>query len=330
VNDYLDKLIQVPVRVPRSGVTEVRAFLFMLFAEAEKTDASALATLRDRLEENLRSSWKEEPLSVEQVVAILGPSGKNLASSFDIADRMASLLATSKFVEGNPRIVKRLLNSVRLRATIARRREMPVNEEMVAKFALFERCAEPAAVAKLYSLINEAQQGKPALIIELEQLMEDQEAFDKHCPDEWSTSDLFLWDWFGLKPSLAGQDLRPLVYLSRETTTLRPRSSDLSQSAAESLDRLRKVNMMASPVGKAAARAVMPAERKAVMSELIEGFRSHTEWQRKPEGFTGALLLAEADDTGEAARDLLKDFVRKLPKHSPWLTAILRNCAWFR
>jgi hypothetical protein len=49
-------------------------------------------------------------------------------------------------VDGNPRIVKRMLNVVRLRSRIAERRKMPVDEQMVAKFALFERCVDPAAM----------------------------------------------------------------------------------------------------------------------------------------------------------------------------------------
>lgn len=30
--DYLDKLIQVPIRVPKAGVREIRSYLFMLYA----------------------------------------------------------------------------------------------------------------------------------------------------------------------------------------------------------------------------------------------------------------------------------------------------------
>ena len=81
---------------------------------------------------------------------------------------MATLLANAPLVDGNPRIVKRMLNVVRLRSRIAERREMPVDEQMVAKFALFERCVEPAAITKMYALINEAPSGKPGLMVELE------------------------------------------------------------------------------------------------------------------------------------------------------------------
>lgn len=160
VTDYLDKLIQIPVRVPRLGVTEIRAYLFMLFAEASEVDKTKLDKLRTALEKNLRASWKEPPITVEAASKLVGGDAA-ITMSFDIAERMSALLANSTFVEGNPRIVKRLLNVVRLRARIAERRDMPVDEAMVAKFALFERCADPVAVRKLYALINEAAQGNP-------------------------------------------------------------------------------------------------------------------------------------------------------------------------
>lgn len=330
VKDYLDKLIQVPVRVPRLGVAEIRAFLFMLFAEAAKVPEKELSVLRTHLENNLRSSWKEQPLSAANAIGILGPDGKHLAATFDIADRMAALLAKSTYVEGNPRIVKRLLNVVRLRARIAERRDMPVDEGMVAKFALFERCASPRAVTKLYSLINEAPKGQPSLIVDLERLLEDQEGFNKACPKEWEDDTLFLWDWFGLKPSLAGHDLRALIYLSRETTALRNQSADLSQAAAQAFERLRKVTTMASPAAKAAIKEIPAAERLGVMRELIELFRPHQDWQTKPEAFTGAALLAEADGQGGAAAGLLANFIRNLPKQPPWLLVLVRDKAWFK
>jgi len=328
ITDYLDKLIQIPVRVPRLGVAEIRAYLCLLFAEGGKVDPTELSALREAFEANLRLSWSEEPLAIDRMVEALGKEGGRLRDSFIIADRMAALLAHSGSVEGNPRIVKRMLNAVRLRARIAERRKMPVNEEMVAKFALFERCVDPPAVTRLYALINEAPSGKPELMAQLEAQIDDLEKFTAACPEEWKKSASFLWDWFGLKPALGGVDLRPLVYLGREVAALRMRTADLSQASAEAVDRLRKITTMASPVGKAAVESIPPGEHAGVMRELIGLFRSHAEWQKKPDAFTGALLLAEADDL---AAGQLVVFIRNLPgKRPPWLQVSIGDRPWFK
>lgn len=301
VTDYLDKLIQIPVRVPRLGITEIRAYLFMLFAEAGKVDKAKLGALRVALEKNLRASWKEAPIKVEDALKLVGNDPK-LRLSFDIADRVAALLATSAFVEGNPRIVKRMLNVVRLRARIAERRGMPVDEEMVAKFALFERCVEPVAVNKLYALINEAPKGKPELISKLEKLTDDIKKFEEACPSEWKKSVVFLYDWMGLKPALSSIDLRPLVYLSKETTVLRSLAGDLSQHSADAINRLANVKTLASPAAGMAIAAIAAGEHVGVMRELIAQLRSHADWADRPEALNGAVLLADANH--EAAQQL--------------------------
>ncbi|MEQ7811540.1 KAP family P-loop NTPase fold protein [Xanthomonas hortorum] len=325
VTDYLDKLIQIPVRVPRLGVTEIRAYLFMLFAEAGEVNQAKLDRLRNALEKNLRASWKEPPITVEAASKLAG-GGDDVRMSFDIAERMSALLAKSTFVEGNPRIVKRLLNVVRLRARIAARRGMPVDEAMVAKFALFERCVDPVAVRKLYALINEAAQGKPELIATLERLSDDPKKFEEACPVEWKKSADFLHDWLGLKPALSGLDLRPLVYLSKETAVLRSVAGDMSQSSAEAVLRLTNVKTLSSPAAAMAIAGIASGEHGAVMRELLASLRGHADWSDRPDAINGAVLLAGADE--DAGRQL-GAFLASLPgKKSPWLKALLSDKAW--
>ncbi|POZ51282.1 KAP family P-loop NTPase fold protein [Methylovulum psychrotolerans] len=62
--DYLDKLIQVPIRVPKAGIREIRSYLFMLYAVSHGVSKEKLEALRSGLEESLRQSWREEPISV--------------------------------------------------------------------------------------------------------------------------------------------------------------------------------------------------------------------------------------------------------------------------
>jgi hypothetical protein len=62
---------------------------------------------------------------------------KALRATLELADRMAPLLAYSANVNGNPRIIKRMLNVVRMRASVARRRKMELDESVIAKLALW-------------------------------------------------------------------------------------------------------------------------------------------------------------------------------------------------
>jgi predicted KAP-like P-loop ATPase len=325
ITDYLDKLIQIPVRVPRLGITEIRAYLFMLFAEISGVDRKNLDALRGALELSLRRSWTEPPIGLEDVGKRIG-ADDNLRASFDTADRMAALLATSDVVLGNPRIIKRLLNVVRLRARIARRREMPIDEGMVAKFAIFERCVDSAAISKLYGLVNEASEGKSALIIKLETLTDEPKQFEEALPGEWKGHIAFLHDWMQLKPALGGVDLRPLVYLSKETTALRAVGGDLSQAAADAVRVLVNVRTMASPAASMAITAIPPGEEAGVMRELVAVLRAQTDWSKRPNAFSGAAIFANANPQ---VAGQLAALIGGLPGKKPaWLTAQLKDLKW--
>lgn len=327
VKDYLDKLIQVPIRVPRSGVAEIRAYLFMLLAEADVDEANVRTKLRNLLESNLRRSWTDPPVTVDQVLEVLGKDKERLGSRFDTADKMATLLANASLVEGNPRIVKRMLNVVRLRTTIAARREMPINEEMVAKFALFERCVDPDAINKLYALINEALAGKPHLIKDLELACDDPEKFEQLCPEEWKKHVVFLLSWFELKPSLQ-IDLRPLVYLSRDITPIRSSGSNLSKTAADAVTRLRNVARPGSRVAQDAIKGIPDGEHSSVMRELIADLKNHQDWSSRPTAFVGAQMLAESD---ASAAVVLSSFLNSLTvRPGPWFKASVAEKQWFK
>lgn len=327
VTDYLDKLIQIPVRVPRLGITEIRAYLFMLFADAGNVSEANRSALRAGLEDNLRRSWEVDPLTVEEALAFCDKPSDELVRSFEIADRMAPLLVNSTHVQGNPRLVKRLLNTVRLRVGIATRRKMPVDEAMVAKFALFERCADEQAIHHLYSMITSAPKGTAPLMAELEGLAKNREKFAAKAPKEWEKSFGFIFDWFGLEPKLGKLDLRSLVYLSRETAVLRASSSGLSAVAMEALAGLRAAKTSSSPMALAALRTLPVGERNDVMRELIGQLRGHADWKKKPDGFLGAKLLADADASAAAQ---LAVFIRSLPPPMPsWLHVSVKDTDWF-
>lgn len=113
ITDYLDKLIQFPVKVPRISTREVRAYLFLLYASIHENyvnERAKLENLRNGLESNLRLSWKDDPIKVKNALALLDEQAVdtlNLSNNFYVSDRIAHLLAENKYIEGNPRIVKR-------------------------------------------------------------------------------------------------------------------------------------------------------------------------------------------------------------------------------
>jgi len=331
VTDYLDKLIQVPIQVPKLGIQEVRAYLFLLFAKASGVNDAQFEEFRQGLEHNLQQAWQKEPLTKAEALQLLGKKPTDeVAVGLEIADRIAPLLATSNRIRGNPRIVKRMLNVIRLRSRVAQRRGMPLDEAVIAKLALFERCVDGAATMELYRQINEAASGKPECFKKLEELVQNPDKFKDACPEVWKQKAdtlLFLTDWMALEPSLADVDLRPAVYLSRETLPLRVARGGLSGTAMEAVRVLLKAPNRSSPAARTAIAATESREHVAIMEALIGEYRKHADWKTKPAGFDGALILADlAPTAGQVLARFIKALSSKLP---PWLNSAVKDEAWF-
>ncbi len=333
ITDYLDKLIQFPVKVPKISTREVRAYLFLLYASIHETYGKQklkIESLRTGLENNLRLSWKEDPISVENALLLLDSDGSrtvNLLSDFTIADRIAPLLASSKSVEGNPRIVKRMLNVISMRNMIASARRMPVDLKLIAKMALFERCCKSTAISILYNEINATADGKPELFRQLEAVKNDLEAFEEKLPKDWKEHKTFLFDWINLEPSISDKDLRPLVYLSKETVPLRIVSRGLSEIADSAYRLLIRTSKVSSPSAIKAIGTIPQGEEKDVMRLILEELRQHSNWSEIPSGFAGAFLLAQEL---EETRPQFKAFISEvMPKLKPWFKSLIKEEVWF-
>jgi predicted KAP-like P-loop ATPase len=323
VTDYLDKLVQIPVRVPRLGVREVRAYLFQLLADAERMDEEVQDCLRKDLTDNLQAAWRDDPISVIDVVTVLGldPSSQK-AVPFFTADRIAPLLAMPP-VNGNPRLIKRMLNVVRMRARLARRRSMPVSEDIIAKVALFERCMSEDATKGFYALIQAAQGGEVKQFAALEGLVEDASTFLEALPESWKREADLLRAWFALEPKVSG-DLRPIAYLGRDTAALSVQKAALSQAGRSALSILLGAETRTSSVARRALEAVPQAENVVLMEALTAEMRKELDWSSHPKGWWGAVILLDHDKSTLA---ILQRVVseRAGDKPPPWLIAAARN-----
>ncbi|RWR05302.1 KAP family P-loop NTPase fold protein [Paenirhodobacter populi] len=325
ISDYLDKLINVPVRVPKLGLQEVRAYLFMLAASQGGLDISVVEELRIALIERLRRSWSDEPpITIEEVAAILKlPPNHAVLRNLDTMDLVASQLAYAERVQGNPRIVKRLLNVIRMRAAVARRRKMPLDEGLIAKLALFERCTDGEAIRSFGRLVNAAESGKVDLLANLEAtLFDNDDAFEEQLPKEWQKHKAFIQDWLKLEPPLGGVDLRAVFYLSRETLPVQSASAGLTPTAIAALEVLRKTVSINSKASKTAIASVDLAEMGDLMDELCASMKRDLNWSKIRSDFRGAVLLAQASP--EAHARLIR-FVEALPKIPAWMAGLMRD-----
>lgn len=315
VDDYLDKLIQFPVAVPRLGLQEVRSFLCMLvLSRSLLVDADELEAARSYLLEKIQNSWSESgEFSLDELEKIVAANGE-LKTQIENVLRIAPILAQSKAVMGNPRIIKRMMNMVRMRHGLATRRKMNLDEAVIAKMSLFERCTSERAFGDLLKLVNASPKGKVKGLSasSLEKISNTTSGF----PESWHDHKEFIAEWCQLSPDLANIDLRAAVYLARETLPLQIKDASLS---AETINAIAALLQIPSRTSNAAGKAVsqIPAdERMAAMTELVNSLRQDGDWSRKRNDVNGAVVLATQH---LETKDELLRFLEGVPQPAAWL-----------
>jgi len=140
---YLEKLIQVPFRIPTLGHTETRIYVTLLLLGAELGDSDpAFDRLLQEGKSHLKRPWLGGTLNVESMKAAAnGDKDKEEKgkAALLISDQIAPVLAGG--TRGNPRQVKRFLNTLLLRKASATARgfEEDVKLPVLAKLMLAER-----------------------------------------------------------------------------------------------------------------------------------------------------------------------------------------------
>ncbi|MDD2781351.1 P-loop NTPase fold protein [Sulfuricurvum sp.] len=231
VTSYFDKLIQVPLRVPRLGVSEVKAYLILLFAEQAVKKGNLSQEVLDEASEKILDAVKKPwlgGLKQQSITEAFGTSSSSLEKQIDIAEQLAHIMATTEQLAGNPRLIKRFLNNLIIRETIANTQGMGIAFEELVKLQLFERCASPRAFEFLAKKVSESDDGKVEFLIEIEEKLKNSEEYE--IPDQ-SWKDPFIEEWLQIKPLLSNIDLRPLLHLSREKMISLSGVDELSQEA---------------------------------------------------------------------------------------------------
>lgn len=138
--NYLEKLIQVPFRIPALGDTETRIYVTLLLIGAELGEDSPvfnglIAAARDRL----KRPWIAAALDAGTVKTVLGGEADSATNAMTLSHQIGPILCNG--TKGNPRQIKRFLNTLVLRQQTAEARGFgeDVKLPVLAKLMLAER-----------------------------------------------------------------------------------------------------------------------------------------------------------------------------------------------
>lgn len=231
VTNYFDKLIQVPLRVPRLSTNDVKAYVIILLSELAVRKKTLSQEIADKAKkiilDKAKKSW-QGTLTKKDLQEAFGNHASILEKEISISLEISEILSSTKEISGNPRLIKRFLNNLIIRQKIAEEQGLAIAFEELVKMQLFERCATSAAFDYLARQVTESDDGKPEFIVKIERELQ---KGDPYIAPDTSWSNPFIESWIGIKPALASIDLRPLLYLSREKFISISNIDDISDSA---------------------------------------------------------------------------------------------------
>lgn len=130
---YLEKLIQIPLHIPRIGLKEAQLYIMLLLIESKLGESDKLERIGDVVIEKLHKPWALEQLSTEEIKEALVDKYDEAIENIKIAKSIDKIL--SKHTNGNPRNIKRFINMLLLRNEIAQNRGFDANDLQMAVLA---------------------------------------------------------------------------------------------------------------------------------------------------------------------------------------------------
>lgn len=203
--EYLEKLIQYPIRIPRLNADEVEIYIACLLLQSELDEKDFQKVLSWIVDERNKDFEKFKMNSVSNLFKETQALHADVVESLSVANQLAFVLSNG--LHGNPRQCKRFLNSMDMRLQMASYKNKTLNKKILAKLMMleyikpriFNKFAEMAANNTLNKELSLFENGTPEKADELKIWRE----------DTW-----FL-DWCKIVPKLSDENLNIYFYFTR-------------------------------------------------------------------------------------------------------------------
>ena len=201
--EYLEKLIQYPIRIPRLNSKEMEFYMICLLLQ-KKLDTDKFAELIDYLNKQKREKFLDFDVDYELLMNFDKDIANNTRDEISIAKQLSPILSAG--LNGNPRQCKRFLNSLSMREKMASFRNVDLDRKILAKIMLLEYF-KPVLFETISSNLDNKGMSSHIKEIENNDFQDNKEYED----DNW------VKNWIDVEPSLAEKDLTKYLYFLRES-----------------------------------------------------------------------------------------------------------------
>ncbi|WP_207516089.1 Qat anti-phage system ATPase QatA [Longitalea luteola] len=289
--NYLEKLVQIPVRMPALTSLQTGNYIKLLMVQFYlKSDGSKMAIILESYEKKKKRPYDNLVLSYEIIKEALGASDKDIETAITVADQITPTLAAN--LRGNPRNIKRFLNTLFLRLRIARIYGLDTEIQLsrLAKLMLLERF-HPALYETVVAEVSQDNQGHSKTINDAEAKGSSTAVDDEQVSD----APIEQQSWAGAEPKIGAFDLRPYIFISREKAISFAGEDQLSDPAVQIYEKLKSGSDIALKAAEKALGQLQPAEITQIFDRLIADSRSIEDFRTNPAPIKGLLRIIAAD-----------------------------------
>ncbi|GFZ79791.1 hypothetical protein GCM10011531_07150 [Aquaticitalea lipolytica] len=212
--DYLEKLIQYPIRIPPLNGQELAVYVNLLFTSLY-TDIGEFEFVRESVLKKKNEDQFGFNFALENVEDFVKSASEDLKETLSLSAQLIPVLTVG--LNGNPRQTKRFLNTLLLRQEMAKSKGETLNKRILSKLMLLEYF-KPETFKSFY----EEQANNDGIVPEIGLLekyangtnsKDDKELTieqDANLQDSW------LKNWYTQAPLLADENLQSYFYYSRD------------------------------------------------------------------------------------------------------------------
>ena len=212
VTDYIEKLIQIPYRLPKLSLSEIETYNNLLFCKTQLEEDDFKIVYDDY--QIFKQSDFYSAYSYGHIKEKINFDDKpSLSSLLNLSHSMSQMITT--ILKGNPRQTKRFLNTFILRTKLASVAKIDIDIFVLIKLMLLEYFD-----TKLFKKLNELQSKNDGFFHEINILekvfCDGEENPFKDSFQEWQTPQMV--SWIKIEPKLSDTDLRNYFWLFRDKT----------------------------------------------------------------------------------------------------------------
>lgn len=270
--EYLEKLVQYPIHIPRMDIDETEVYIASLLLSAELNEKNFVIfqqEVRKTRENNFGVSPLNDAINIRFEDASEEETFKECLS---IAKQLAAVLSNG--LHGNPRQIKRFLNTLDMRMMMAKHKHATLDRKILAKLMMLEYI-RPAAFNLFAEMATNNELAKELTALEKvsDENNKDSLKLKAWLKDEW------LMNWLGIEPLLAdnAERLNPYLYFAR--TSLDEKISRISVNLSPDAQKVLELLMAKSEVKikEALKVTVSEAEAGVIMEAMTTQMIKETE-----------------------------------------------------